>query len=118
MNAKTRPGLAIYSDEWMSEVATNVPEPLRPIVRAICETYQLGDSTDPNSLAQIIERELSAQCRQWEHQIRNEQGEDDETDLLWVRPDGLEYDAISGYFYYICGSRYYMPEEILARRKP
>src|SRR3990167_1239590 len=55
----TRPGLAPYSDEWMAEVATHVAEPLRPVVRAICEAYQLGDSDAPNTLARIIEEELA-----------------------------------------------------------
>ena len=118
MNTKTRPGLQIYSEAWMAETATKVAEPLRPVVRAICESYNLGDSDDPNLIAQIIERELSAQCSQWEHRIhRDGDAEEDSADLQWVQPDALEFDRISGYWFYAVNGYHYSPDEIVARRR-
>lgn len=109
--------MAIYSDEWMSEVATRVQEPLRPVVRAICEEYQLGGSEDPNLLSATIEREIAGQLSGWQHRIRVATDEEDAIDLKWVQPEGLEYDFISGRFYYVAGGTYYAPDDIVARRK-
>jgi len=106
MNAKTRPGLQIYSNEWMAEVATDVQEPMRPVVKAICEAYQLGDSGDPNLLAEIIAREITSEVSGWEHHV----------DGAWVRPDGVEYDLVSSQWFYVANGLYYLPELVTERR--
>lgn len=50
----TPPGMELYSDEWFDAYGTNVPEPLHDPVRRICEGYFLGNTSDPNLLAEMI----------------------------------------------------------------
>lgn len=52
---KPIPGVDIFSKEWFDAHASNVQEPLLGVVRGICTGYQLGNTVDPNILAEIIE---------------------------------------------------------------
>lgn len=56
MTPGTAPGVAIFSAQWMDEVAPEIPEPERSLVREICETFQLGNSTDPHTLAGLLDK--------------------------------------------------------------
>lgn len=54
----TRPGLPIFSPAWFDEHLTDCPEPLRPVVVRICEAFQLGNTSEPNTVARLIEEGL------------------------------------------------------------
>lgn len=58
MTTPTSPGVPIFSDEWFTLAATEVPDHLRPAVLALCRAYQLGDSRDPNIVAGLIQRNV------------------------------------------------------------
>ena len=47
-------GLDIFSKEWFEAYATKVPEPLMGVVQEICTGYQLGNSCDPNLVAEMV----------------------------------------------------------------
>jgi len=47
-------GVPPFSKEWFDLYLTNCPEPLRPVVERICEGYQLGNSSDPNLVTEMI----------------------------------------------------------------
>lgn len=49
-----RPGLDMFSAEWMRENATEVPPAFHPMIASICGGYQLGDATDPNIIWKMI----------------------------------------------------------------
>lgn len=53
-------GVEPYSDEWMANNATNVPEALREAVRSICNGWYM-DSQAPNLVSAMIERGLFSQ---------------------------------------------------------
>ena len=52
-----RPGLEPYSDEWMNEHATDVPEQLWEVVRSIARAYWI-EGRDVNGLARIVQSAL------------------------------------------------------------
>ena len=102
MNA-TAPGLAIYSDEWMSVVGKDIARPLRPVVQRICREYNLGDSRDPALLARIIEEELTDQLgEKIHHRIEIEPSNTPEDDVHvphWEFPVAIQFDHEAGWFY-------------------
>ena len=99
--ASTVPGLPIYSQEWLDTVATQVPLPLRPVVLAICRQYQLGSSSDPNTLARIITESLSSQLDGGvSHRLeRIAPPEGEHAGYFHVEPQAVVYNRQDGWIY-------------------
>jgi hypothetical protein len=53
-----RPGLDMYSVEWMNENATMVPPAFHALVCSICEAYMMGNADDPNLVWRLIVKGL------------------------------------------------------------
>lgn len=48
------PGLRIFSPEWINTVGGDIPTAFRPTIASICESFQLGGSSDPSILYAMI----------------------------------------------------------------
>lgn len=59
---KDRPGLVPYSNEWVAEHMSNVPEPLVGVVRELCRAFALPGE-DARSVVRIIKTELGSQLK-------------------------------------------------------
>lgn len=51
---KPIPGIEIFSDQWFHLHASEVPHDLLPMVRGICQSYNLGNTDDPAIVARLI----------------------------------------------------------------
>ena len=67
----TRPGLDIFSPEWFDLYLTHCPEPVRPVVEAICSGYHLGNTTDPNTIARMV---VGGLCQVFDYAYTAEDG--------------------------------------------
>ena len=57
MTPGTAPGVAIFSKEWMAEVAPDLVSGAgEEFIRELCETFQLGNSTDPHTVADLLRK--------------------------------------------------------------
>jgi len=50
----TPPGMEIFSKEWFDTFLTSCPEVIRPAVERICSGFQLGNTSDPNTVSKMI----------------------------------------------------------------
>lgn len=49
------PGIVMYSQEWMDKHTPKyVPPIFRPLINEICRSYELGNSSDPKLVYDII----------------------------------------------------------------
>ena len=49
----------MFSESWMDTVGSGVEPALRECVLELCRAYQLGNSSDPGIVAEILSRHLS-----------------------------------------------------------
>ena len=54
MTPGTAPGVAIFSAEWMDEVAPEIEGPERDLILDLCRAFDLGNSTDPRTILAIL----------------------------------------------------------------
>lgn len=99
MKPGTEPGLEIFSRQWFDVVATRVPEPLREAVREICKAYQLGNTSDPNLIADIISEEMVKEFDKF-HVIQTDAADPRDSFVVQVVPTEIIFREDGKFTYY------------------
>ena len=54
------PGLPVYSDEWLTACHPALDPSLRPLVRALCERFDLGCSWHPRAVESTVKEFMAS----------------------------------------------------------